>query len=132
MEPVLAVPRCCSETYPAVRGSHLCGVSPSAFRVAQWCHSHSLLLVKGLGIYVHSECKPSRLWQCAFCSSSSSKRDYPSALQRRAGLGVLLRLGSGLHLKLSFPDFFSCYKHLPCQSHLMWLTGSLLLRGNLS
>lgn len=134
MEAVLAVLRCCSEAYPTVRGSHLCGVSLSTFLVARWCHSPSLLVVEALGIYIHSECKPSWLWQCAFFFSAAAAESVtpPSALQRRAGLRVVLRLGSGLHLKLSFPDCFSCYEHLPCQSHLRWLTGSLLLRENLS
>lgn len=62
---VLAVPHCCSETYPTVRCSHYC-VSPPTFLVVQWCPSPFLPLMKGLGIYIHSECKPSGLWQRAF------------------------------------------------------------------
>lgn len=67
-----------------------------------------------------------------FSAAAAESMTPPSALQRRAGLRLVLRLGSGLHLKLSFPDCFSCYEHLPCQSPLRWLTGSLLLRENLS
>lgn len=106
-----------------------------------WCLSFYLLCGSVLsqplsasgewpGYFTHSECKPSWLWQCAFFFlCSSRKHDSSSALQRKAPLVLVVRLGSGLHLKLSFPDCFSCYKH---QSHLMWLSGSVLLRGNLS
>lgn len=69
--------------------------------------------------------KPSSLWQCAFSFffAAAESMAPSSALQRRAQLGLVLRLGSGLHLKLSIPDYFSFYSHLPCPSHLMWLAG---------
>lgn len=118
-----AVPCCCSETHPAARGSHPNGVSPSMFLVAQWCLSLSLLLLKGLGIYAHSEWNPARCDSVPFFFAAAESMNPSSALQRRAQLGLVLRLGSGLHLKLSIPDYFSFYNHIPCPSHLMWLAG---------
>lgn len=66
-----------------------------------------------------------------FFLCSSRKHDSFLSSAKEGRLGLVLRWGSGLHLKLSIPDCFACDKHLPCPSHLMWLTGSLLLRGNL-
>lgn len=125
-----AVPCCCSETQPAVTGSDVYGVSPSTFFVARCCHSLSLLLVNDLGILHIQNANPADCGSVLFFSlCSSRKHDSSWALQRKAPLVLVVRLDSGLHLKLSFPDCFSCYKH---QSHLMWLSGSVLLRGNLS
>lgn len=108
MKAVLAVPRRRSEAYPAVRGSHLCDVSPSTFLMARWCHSPSLLLVKALGIYIHLECKPSWLWQCAFFFFSSSSRKYDSSLSSakegrvKAGVKVRIRATSETFLPRLF------------------------------
>lgn len=85
------------------------GLSPPTFLVAWWCCSSSLLLVKGLGNDTNSEFKPSWLWHAfSFFLPLQQQKAWLSALQRRAWLGLLLRLRSGLHLKLSFPDCFSC------------------------